>query len=333
MTKNKSNQRELESGQNLINLPASSYFRAPFLLIATIILLQACTAVNTFPTIARQGDTVSIMVGGSEEVRKDTISATLTDSNNVAWDLQTLGNIRSVFNLRTDGRAYGQHYSGYLALSEPWKKGHEPVQTVMVIDIPDSAALGTATVSVNLNANDDSTGVSQPATISMEIVDIPGLPGASDDFSRQNFDTSTQAVNFPDLEPAPHAKISFGEGRFDATPGNNIGAVEIIIDFNETIVNGDDINVHVAGPTTQRGSLLATGKFGENQRMVHWTQDGSQLFINVIAPTGIQDKFLQIYVVHPRDLAGDPEISLVSTTGYDLDGNAIITTPRFNYYP
>ena len=105
MTKNISQQREPESGQNSINLPVSNYFRAPFLLIAIIGMLQACTAVNTFPTIARQGDTVSIMVGGSEEVRKDTISATLTDSNDVAWDLQLLGNIRSVFNLRTDGGA------------------------------------------------------------------------------------------------------------------------------------------------------------------------------------------------------------------------------------
>lgn len=311
-----------------------SHSKLSFLFIAMLTLLQACTGATSFPTIARPGDTVSMMVGGSEQARKGTIDALLTDSNNVQWDLKSLGLIRSVFNLRADGRAYGQHYSNFLAISEPWKEGHEPVQTVLVFDIPTSAALGSATVDVSLNVSDNSSGVLDPATISMEIVDVPGSPGESDNFLRQNFDSTTESVSFVDLEPAPHAKISFGDRNFSSTDsGIKLAAAKLIIDFDENIVNGDDINVHVSSPTTQRGSLTATGKFGNNQRMVYWQQDGSELTVYVIAPKGINGKFLQLYVVHPNDLSGDPGLNLVSISGYDKDGNDITVTPQFNYYP
>lgn len=304
------------------------------LLFLAVVVFQGCTAVNTFPTTARPGDTISVMVGGSEDARKDTVTALLTDSNSVVWDLQALGNIRSVFNLRPDGRSYGQHYSDVVGISAPWKKGHEPIQTVMVIDVPNSGiAFGPASLSVNLNTSDESSGVIPPYTISLNIVDVPGQPGISDNFLRQNFDNVNQPVNFSDLEPAPHAKISFGDSSFSATPGQTLGAAEIVVDFDETIVNGDDINVYIAGSTTQRGSVVTPAPFGNNQRMVSWRQDGAQLFITVVAPTGIEDKFLQIYVVHPRGLPGDPGLNLISTTGYDLNGNIITATPSFSYFP
>ena len=154
------------------------------------ILFQGCTAVNTFPTIARPGDTVSVMVGGSENARKDTISATLTDSNNVVWDLQALGLVRSVFNLRPEGRAYGLHYSDIVDINAQWKQGREPIQTVLVVDIPNTAAIGSASLSVTLNTTDDSSAIPHPYEISMDIVNIPGQLGESDNFLRQNFDTN-----------------------------------------------------------------------------------------------------------------------------------------------
>ena len=105
------------------------------------------------------------------------------------------------------------------------------------------------------------------------------------------------------------------------------------MDFDGTVVNGDDLDVYVADTTTQRGTIFQSGPFGQNQRMVYWRRNGNQLLITVLAPKGIEDKFLQIYVVHPRGLAGDPALSLASTTAYDLDGNLITATPLFTYFP
>lgn len=311
------------------------YRCAAILLIFAMVMLPGCAAVNTFPSIARQGDTVSVMIGGSEAARKNTIDATLTDSDQVTWDLKALGLIRSVFNLRPEGRAHGLHYSGFINKETTWGKGHEPIQTVLVFDIPQAAQLGAATLNVNLNAADDSSGVIQPFSILIQIVDVPGLPGTSDNFLRQNFDGINEAVSFEDLEPAPHAKISFGVGGlggFTATPGEILGAAEMIIEFDETIVNGDDLNVYVS-ESTQRGTAFDTGPFGEYQRMVYFRHNGAQLFITIIAPGGIEDRYLQVYVMHPHGLAGDPGLSLISTTGYDLNGSEITATPQFNYFP
>jgi hypothetical protein len=67
--------------------------------------------------------------------------------------------------------------------------------------------------------------------------------------------------------------------------------------------------------------------------MVYFRHDESQLFITIIAPGGINDKYLQVYVIHPRGLTGDPGLSLLSTTGYDLNGSQITATPQFTYFP
>ena len=73
------------------------------MLLGFLVSLGGCTAVNTFPMAARPGDTISVMVGGSEQVRKGSISAILTDAAGGQYDLQALGLVRSVFNLRADG--------------------------------------------------------------------------------------------------------------------------------------------------------------------------------------------------------------------------------------
>ena len=93
-------------------------------LLSTLIALPACTSLNTFPTIVRAGGTVSVMVGGSELARNGSVSVVLTDVNGQSWDLRSLGLVRSVFNLRTDGTAYGMHYSPYLSIYTPLFYSH-----------------------------------------------------------------------------------------------------------------------------------------------------------------------------------------------------------------
>jgi len=283
--------------------------------------LPACTSVNTFPMIARAGGTVSVMVGGSEKARKETIDVTLTDAGNQSWDLKSLGLVRSVFNLRTDGRAYGAHYSPYLESYISWAVGHEPVQTVLVADLPPSAATGPATMTINTHVNDDSSGIASPFTVNLEI--IPGT-GSSDQFLRRDFG-SGQPVDFARLEPAPHAKIGFGSG-------STIGAASLTISFNTAVLNPDDINIYVP-ESTVRGSFSIPGAFGATQRMVYWRQNGTQLYVDIVAPQGIDPRFLQLYLVHPRGLSGSVNFSLTSTAVYDVNGNAMAVQPSLVYFP
>lgn len=286
-------------------------------------VLSGCTSVNTFPGIARPGDTVSLMVGGSAKANKNNVTATFTDAAGQTWDLQALGLVRSVFNLRTDGRASGAHYSPYLDSYFPWVLGHEPLQTVLVTDLPATVAVGRGNLTVSLvNVGDNSSGVGSPFNIGLEI--IPGS-GAVEQFLRRT-STGSMPVDFSRLETAPNAKVTFGTG------STLIGAASLLIDFDETVVNPSDLNLYVP-ESTVRGSSVSTGAFGKTQRMVYWHQDGTKLYVDIIAPQGIDPRYLQFFVVHPRGLTGSPAFSILSAQVYGTDGSAIAVTPTLTYAP
>lgn len=294
-------------------------------LVAALIMfagLSACASVTTFPTVVRAGDTVSVMVGGTEKARKDTIDVALTDASSRVWNLKALGLVRSVFNLRTDGRAYGAHYSPYLDSYISWYYGHEPVQTVLVADLPAGAAPGSATLTVSPNVTDNSSGAADPFTVNLEI--IAGA-GQSDQFLRYSGAGYAQ-VDFSKLEPAPHAMIRFGSG------AEVIGAASLVVDFNEAVLNPSDINIYCP-ESTVRGSFASPGAFGKTQRMVYWRQDGQKLYVDVVAPQGIEAQYLKLYLVHPRNLSGPASFSILSSAIYDVNGNAISAPPVLEYFP
>lgn len=298
-------------------------FNIKLIASAGLLLLTGCSAVNTFPTIARPGDTVSIMVGGSAKARKANLNAVLTDAGGNIFDLQQLGLVRSVFNLRADGRAIGTHYLNYIEAYRSWYAGHEPLQTIMVTNLPTMAAPGMATIKVSwVGVTDNSSDGGNPFYLSLEI--IPGS-GTPNQFLRQDAQ-GLSAANLSQLETAPNAKVSFGTG------STLIGAASLIIDFNETIVSPNDINLYVP-ESTVRGSYTDPGAFGKTQRMVYWHQDGHNLYVDIIAPQGIDPRYLQFHVVHPQGLTGSPAFSIVSAQVYGTDGNAIAVTPVLTYSP
>lgn len=293
-------------------------------LIIVLAVLNACTAVSSFPTIARAGDTVSIMVGGTEQARKDTISVSLTDSNGGVWNLQALGKVRSVFNLRADAKAKGTHYSSYLESYISWSSGHEPVQTVLVVDLPVEIPAGNAYFTINTHVSDNSSGIGSPFNVNIEV--LPGL-GKSDDFLRQDFSSGSMPVNFEKLEPAAHAKINF-----PSQDSTLIAAASLVVDFDETVVDPADLNVYVPEAIV-RGSFTNKGSFGETQRMVYWRQDGNRLFIDIVSPQGIKPVFLKVYIVHPDGLTAAPGFFLAESRVYDINGSEIFVQPVLDYMP
>lgn len=295
-----------------------------FALLGSLVL-AGCSSTTTFPKIARAGDTVSFMVGGSAETRKQNVTVQLTDASNQVFDLQAMGLVRSVFNLRPEGRAVGMHYSNYLESDVSWLFEHEPLQTVMVTDLPVNVATGPATLAVGLvGVNDNSSGTGNgPFTTRLEIIPNAGRPDPIKYFAASG---AHVPVDFSRLETAPNAKISFDSG------GTAIGAATLVLDFNENIVNSNDINLYVP-ESTVRGNGATPGAFGMTQRMVYWHQDGQNLYVDIIAPQGINPRYLQFYVVHPPGLTGSPAFNIVSAHVFGTDGNPIDVTPILTYSP
>ncbi len=288
----------------------------------TTVLLQGCAGVTTFPTAARPGDTVALMVGGSEQARKANVSVTLTDSAGGVWDLQALGKVRSLFNVRPDGSAAGLYYSDFGDQQISWAAGaHEPVQTVLVIDLPSGVATGAATLKVSLNAPDNGSGIADPTSLNIDIV--PGT-GASDPIARQDPAQGSIPANFSRLEPAPYAKVSFNNW------DTKIGAASFVINFDSSVLNGNDIDVYVPQATVRQPGA----SFGTNtQRMVSWHQDGTHVYVDVVSPQGITPSYLQFYVITPSGTTA-PNFTLASSHLYDINGNPISgLTPTLQYFP
>lgn len=295
-----------------------------FALVGSLVL-AGCSSTTTFPKIARAGDTVSFMVAGSAETRKQNVTVQLTDASNQVFDLQALGLVRSVFNLRPEGRAVGMHYSAYLESYISWSFGHEPLQTVMVTDLPANAATGLATLTIGLvGVSDNSSGTGNgPFNVRLEIIPENGTPDPIKHYTPAG---GAASVDFSRLETAPNAKVSFGSS------GTAIGAASLVLDFDEAIVNPNDINVYVP-ESTVRGSYVDPGAFGMTQRMVYWRQDGQKLYVDIIAPQGIDPRYLQFHVVHPQDLSGSPAFNILSAQVYGTDGNPIDVAPVLTYSP
>jgi hypothetical protein len=300
---------------------AANFLVATLLGIATV--LAGCTSVNTFPRIARAGDTISVMVGGSDKARKNTVNASFTDASNRTWDLKSLGLVRSVFNLRADGRAYGTHYSPYIDSNISWLMGHEPVQTVLVADIPASATPGPAFLTISLNASDNSSGVSDPFRVNLEIVSGTGIP---DQLLRQDSSGSPVGVDFSRLETAPYAKIGFANNSTD------IGAVSLTLSYNTAVLDPGDVNVYVPEAVV-RDPNVAPVMFGKTQRMVYWRQNGQHLYVDIVAPQGIKPRYLQVFVMHPHGLAATPDFQIMSASVYDVNGSLLSIQPNLVYFP
>jgi hypothetical protein len=280
-------------------------------------MLSGCTSVNTFPTIARPGDTVTLLIGGSEMAKINNVSAIFTDAGGHAWDLQALGLVRSVFDLRSDGRAYDLHYGSSSDKQFSWSYGHEPLQTVLVTDVPVGATPGIGSLSIAYNnINDNSGGAGNTFSMSLEI--IPGT-GAPSLFTYHHPALGDQPVNFAKLEPAPHAKVTF--------PGTTmIGAASLVFGFDTAVVKSTQFNIYAPEATV-------TSIFGQTQRMVYWHRDSSHIYVDIVAPQGIEARYLQFFVLHPRGLTGSPALNILSAQVNGTDGNAIAVTPALTYSP
>ena len=290
-------------------------------------LLQACSSVNSFPSIARAGSTVSVLIGGSEKARKETVDVTLIDVNGVYWDLKALGLVRSVFNIQMDSKSVGQNYSSYIDLFTSWAYGHELLQTVLVTDLPSNLPVGIAEIQINTNV-DDNTALLSSGVLTINIEIVEGV-GVSDSFAYKSSLGESLNADFARLEPAPYAKIDFGDYDDFAVL---VGAVSLEIDFDEAVVNPDDININVP-KSYVRGDMLGTGKFTDKQRMVNWRHDGQKIFVDIIAPQGINPGYLQTFIIYPPGLASSPDITIAKADVYTVDGTSMGLIPSINYFP
>ena len=169
-----------------------------------VVILPACTALNTFPQAARGGDTVTLAVGSADgmTVANTTASYESDASPGVFTDL-TPG-IRSVFRLYAD-KTSSLYAIGSTANNIVITSGHEPWITVMVVDLPQGLPVGPGKVNISTTATYPTIG-SHINNLPVKLEILPGT-GAVSNLDYEFGKGSSMPGDLSLLESMPHAQV------------------------------------------------------------------------------------------------------------------------------
>jgi len=67
--------------------------------------------------------------------------------------------------------------------------------------------------------------------------------------------------------------------------------------------------------------------------MVYWRHDADKIFIDIIAPQGINPGYLQVYLIYPPSVIGNPNFSIIKEDVYKIDGSTLAINSKISHYP
>ncbi|HFD80724.1 MAG TPA: hypothetical protein ENK05_10095 [Gammaproteobacteria bacterium] len=292
-------------------------------LLACLTAMAGCTAIQPFPMAARAGDTITLAVGSQDGMdRSNTTVSFTSDSDLIPVDLSP--GIRSIFNLYAD-KASNSYSPSISNVDTNFRYlHHEPWQTVIVLDLPATLALGPGKIRVQTTAPQP-VGALEPGyngtypdlntvDIGMEI--LPGS-GTSNPFRYKTVFDGTLTGNLRDLEPTRQALVRPPKTDANGQWPTPFGAIEIKMNMPMTDMSGtgivDDSSVRLV---TQDVSMFTSSK-----AQASWSYDGSTFTIMFISTSG------QLQYYEPRfsvmaetaDFTSTPTIT--SIRYFDMNGN------------
>ncbi|VAW69808.1 hypothetical protein MNBD_GAMMA10-2479 [hydrothermal vent metagenome] len=297
------------------------FIRAGFIfLAATIILLQGCTAVQTFPNVAREGDTISLAVGSPRNMTRANTTAIFTDADGLSKNITA--NIRAIFRLYPDpaSRVYMPGVSGITNLVD--SSGHSPWITVVALDLPSEIASGPGEIQFTTSATYPAIG-SHINDFPISIMIIEGV-GSANSFNYEFGVNSPRTGDLKILESQP--KAVFGPVYPDPScpcPDYAVIEVRVAIPTASGVLSNKFIRVLAEDLTvkTESGRNVSYSVSG----------DGSEL---IVAFTSVEEK-LKYYeaqfsvVLHELDSFTDVPI-INSIRYFDINGDEV-TGPVAGY--
>lgn len=309
------------------------------LLICTFsLLLGGCTALNTFPTAARPGETVALAVGSPDNLTIANINSVEFESAAWApgtkWDITS--NVRSVFKLYADKASDVYEYGGTLGTNQIIRTSlHEPWLTVMAIDMPEDAfgsplppGPGTITINTNGNVTYPTIGnhINNVQPIAIEILpEASPTDGSAADFEYEfGAFGATNLGDLSKLEPRPHALVKslYSEDPFGLP---NYAAVEMKVDFSGTTsapITDANVRVIVDDMTVYSNS---------NRQVISSVNNEVLTVIMMSMSEQIKPYEMRFAVAlsSPNSFTG-PSPSITSTRFYDINGGEQTDTTSYN---
>lgn len=282
-----------------------------FSLIAALLLLEGCVAVQSFPTVARSGDTITLAVGSVDGMNKNNTTATFVsdvDASNTSLA------IRAIIRLRPDQTSNAALFDLFVD-TEDYYTGHSQWLTVMVIDLPTGLTVGSGHIDVQTTANTGTFNYNiNDIPVALEIIDGVGAPNQ---FSyNAGFDPTRDAPgNLSSLVALPQVVFK----SLDAKSDVRFSAAEI------------KVNIPTQNATTPEFRVVADDFYTKNsqdQLQMSWAKNGDDFIVNFISPVGgVEIKQLRFSVITQVDkfiTAPGPVITSVKL--YSVNGVPVTIT-------
>ena len=275
----------------------------PFLFMAIVFATSVgqygCSGVQPLPTAARSGDTVALGIGTIRGLGHDDVTVTLTSDANPNNPVDLTPGVRSVFNLYPDPVSEAARYSAANNL------GHS-MQTMIVLDLPTGLPTGPATIHIDTAVDPTLPDISDQ---SIEILPGTGQPHAFEDAWNL-----AEVLDISSLEPLLHGIITVTE-----PGGTGIAAVEFEIDYDETVIDGSQLQAVVVPK-----DML---DLGGGQRVFYpsitWATDGDRMRVQLLcANCVIPQQFFRVHVIYPPD-SPDPALNLVEAKAWNTTGTEV----------
>lgn len=295
-------------------------------LIAFFIFLQGCVAVQSFPTVARSGDTITLAVGSPEEMTVDNTTIQYFSDFDPANPVDLTSNIRNIIKVYPDKKAVAWYGSTQIQTdSIAPGSGHGPWLSIVVLDLPSTPplpiGLGHFEITTTANFTSGSKHVND-VEIEMEIIEGDGNP-SSFDYMQYSSSSSPTSGDLSILEAPQHVAII---PPFQTSYGS-YGAVEIKV--NVPIDTSDsgvvDTGIRVIFDDSPDNLV--------SRRQATWSRSGNEFTINIISQNGLLYYWeARTYIViEDEDYFFSSPPTLTSIRYFDINGDQVAgPTPSVN---
>lgn len=278
----------------------------PYLFILFAFFLQGCVATQSFPTVARGGDTITLAVGSPDGMNKANTTAQFVsdvDSSTIALP------VRSIIRLRPDQTSQTALFDSFVDAQDNYTV-HSQWLTVLVIDLPEGLTIGAGHININTSASYGALPVGlNDIPVSIEIIEGTGV---RNDFNYNNNFGNTGPGDLSALESMPQAVFR--------TP--YLAWTQVLFAAAEV-----KINLPLGSVPTRAIRVVADDFYTKNvqdQVQMNWSRTDDELTVNFVSPSATMEP-LQLrfsVVLSPgNSFLVAPEPGVISVKFYDLNGN------------
>jgi len=284
------------------------------LLLVSLVYLQGCVAVQTFPTVARSGDTVALAVGSPDGMTKVNTTAQFVHADGLIPPIDLP--IRAIVRLRPDNTSNVALFDSNIN-SLTGNSRHSAWLSIVVVDLPLGIPPGNGVINITTSASYFGPGAND-IPIAIEILEGTG---SANPFN-YDFLGNNKPGDLSSLEPKRQIVI---KSPAHVVASEYYGAAEIKVYApirkvsDPSLLVGDGVIRVVMDDNTIHNV--------DSQTHMNWLREGDYFTVNFISPIGFRHHQVRFSIVlranNKNQFITSPSPSVVSAIFYDENGNVV----------